>query len=790
MLAIQAKRRVGFIVSIATVVSIVIVTVFAFLNVHNAQRASAAGGLTFTEFAVHPNASVAGFPRNTTNYYTGENLCPNQDFCPKGQTLTDIEIDSNGTLVAGYGDWDVNLDSFVAANSPSRVGVVPFDIATKTWGSMFYAGSEGLDVVRKFDDRFYIPTTDPSDKAPTGQPGSRSGYVTNEGGTWHFVANGRNDIHTFDVAKQQNGTLWTVGSNAQPAPAGSIAWKSTDNGATWELGRDGNAGDFSRHYWVATLGDAVYMRDEADTRVKTFNGASWVATSNSDCQYYGSNVVTFKGQVVCILSDGYGTTGKVSYFDGTTTRRSTYSASSFTNTIDFYTTDAHLYVLSSDGIFRTDSFDNPWQRLTYENQPASATSIAVYEDEVYLGTTDGKLLKSTSTISAMEPPVFVEEPCFEFSRSMGMITGYDDACSRDVVIPTIIKGAAVREIDSSVFSGKSITSVSLPEGLEVIGNGAFQNNSLKEVIIPPTVTNIGAYAFESNQLKTVTLPASVISVGDFAFSANLLTGVYVEGLPGVGYKVFSANGFVTPTELLDDKDFGTVAYYEYVQQHATLVPIFTTNQNMIDTFNSGTSGWGDNKEAVTVRWYMAKDGVIADRDDCTYDPDLDMYIDCEEIAVNHPVGGLLLNPASYSVEYKDASGNTVNQSKRVISRNPAVTDYRLIDILDLSTPYLPVFNESLGQYLKVGDTVSPEVPSIAGYIQPAMRTLTLGGAFSNVVYVYAQPGEEVVGQPLVPGAPNTGLQSLLSSPGVYIAALIGALVTVGVGLGLRKRLRR
>lgn len=104
----------------------------------------------------------------------------------------------------------------------------------------------------------------------------------------------------------------------------------------------------------------------------------------------------------------------------------------------------------------------------------------------------------------------------------------------------------VTAIDMAAFNGKGITSLVLPEGMTVIGNGAFSgNNNLATITLPSTLTSIGTGAFSGTALFTN--PANLTSDGllycsDYIIGVNqsLSTGhiVVAAGTRGIGDMVF------------------------------------------------------------------------------------------------------------------------------------------------------------------------------------------------------------------------------------------------------------
>jgi uncharacterized repeat protein (TIGR02543 family) len=73
---------------------------------------------------------------------------------------------------------------------------------------------------------------------------------------------------------------------------------------------------------------------------------------------------------------------------------------------------------------------------------------------------------------------------------------------------------------TGIYTGKSLTSIILPDGLKTVGNNAFREcRNLNSIIIPAGVTSIGDYAFSScSKLNSATLQTGLVSVGNSAFS--------------------------------------------------------------------------------------------------------------------------------------------------------------------------------------------------------------------------------------------------------------------------------
>ena len=79
------------------------------------------------------------------------------------------------------------------------------------------------------------------------------------------------------------------------------------------------------------------------------------------------------------------------------------------------------------------------------------------------------------------------------------ITGIGSCTDKDIIVPSSIGGSKVYAIVANAFTNqKSITSITLPETLEVIGKGAFTGcDNLESINIPKNLTNIYSYCFPS-----------------------------------------------------------------------------------------------------------------------------------------------------------------------------------------------------------------------------------------------------------------------------------------------------
>ena len=115
-------------------------------------------------------------------------------------------------------------------------------------------------------------------------------------------------------------------------------------------------------------------------------------------------------------------------------------------------------------------------------------------------------------------------------------------------LTTVAIPNSVTSIGNSAFYNNKLTSVTIGNGVTSIGESAFSGNPLTNVTIPNSVTSIGNNAFYSNQLTNVTIGNSVTSIGNRAFSDNKLTSVTIpNSVTSIGSEAFYINQLTTVT---------------------------------------------------------------------------------------------------------------------------------------------------------------------------------------------------------------------------------------------------
>ena len=154
-----------------------------------------------------------------------------------------------------------------------------------------------------------------------------------------------------------------------------------------------------------------------------------------------------------------------------------------------------------------------------------------------------------------------------FSSNNGLLYNADGSelifCPRGLTDVTIPEG--VEKIgDHAFFYCRILEKVNLPSSLTEIGaNGFGICEKLTSIVIPDGVTSIGDSAFASSaSLNEVTLPSSLVTIGDTAFLGTSLKSVVIPGkVVSIGREAFAYNDHLAEATILKNvKNFGEVIF--------------------------------------------------------------------------------------------------------------------------------------------------------------------------------------------------------------------------------------
>ena len=126
---------------------------------------------------------------------------------------------------------------------------------------------------------------------------------------------------------------------------------------------------------------------------------------------------------------------------------------------------------------------------------------------------------------------YVRYYTYTVSNGNATITDVDASISGEIIIPSTLGGYPVTSIGERAFREcRSITSITIPEGVTSIGEYAFYKcEFLTSVTIPDSVTSIGSSAFHNcYKLTNITIPDNVTNIGSGAFyNCSKLTTVNI-----------------------------------------------------------------------------------------------------------------------------------------------------------------------------------------------------------------------------------------------------------------------
>ena len=130
---------------------------------------------------------------------------------------------------------------------------------------------------------------------------------------------------------------------------------------------------------------------------------------------------------------------------------------------------------------------------------------------------------------------------FDYSTIIGYCTDV-----KDLVIPPEVNGIQPKRIKSNAFANSGLTSVRMPDSIEVIESDAFAFNSIATVNLSTSLKTIGNGAFRSNDITHIDIPPTVTSIGNYAFVTNRLTGdnsiIYARNSSGIDYTTIVSYG--------------------------------------------------------------------------------------------------------------------------------------------------------------------------------------------------------------------------------------------------------
>lgn len=411
-------------------------------------------------------------------------------------------------------------------------------------------------------------------------------------------------------------------------------------------------------------------------------------------------------------------------------------------------------------------------QLTSVNIPSGVTSIGDFAF-IYNQLTNVTIPSSVTSIgnSAFQWNQLASATIPGSVTSIGNLAfSYNQLTS--VTIPS-----SVTSIDNAAFTDNQLTSVTIPSSVASIGNAAFSNNQLTSVTIADGVASIGYAAFSRNQLTNVTIPGSVDVIGGDAFALNKLTSVVIlDGTTEIGSYAFYHNQ-ITDVSLPDSLKTIESEAFTLNRISSLTVPnsldlievgAFAAQNPWGSKINEGDDPeipyiWSDDpsivQQAYDSIWYVrlyTKDPSnpsnlqhgITSEDNWTWRQDAN-----NNGTTRDSLGGHIINPSRLEIRALDKSGGNLLSPSVVTGVKPdgtPLTDYLVsksgnfapIDPWDITPEEQAAIDAGLGQYYRLGQTLSVTAPVVAGYpnVSPSSPlNLELTLPTTTATFTYSKP---------------------------------------------------
>jgi hypothetical protein len=155
----------------------------------------------------------------------------------------------------------------------------------------------------------------------------------------------------------------------------------------------------------------------------------------------------------------------------------------------------------------------------------------------------GESLSLPSNVKVVSPGVFADIGLSSLSLNQGLEYIGDYAFYKNALTNFDIPSSVVAIGNSAFAESPLLTTVGIAQGVETIGKAAFKNTDLRSITIPPSVKVIDDMAFsEISRLAYVTLNNGLETIGEEAFSHTRIGSVTIPStVTNIGEAAFSNN---------------------------------------------------------------------------------------------------------------------------------------------------------------------------------------------------------------------------------------------------------
>ncbi|MDQ5972135.1 MAG: hypothetical protein QG553_294 [Patescibacteria group bacterium] len=284
-----------------------------------------------------------------------------------------------GKLYAGFGDWISNTG--------------PVEITSwngSSWTSEFTAKTESIVRYRVLNGKLFLPYIDP-------RTSYHNDFAVLEAGGWteYRTGPGPNEatLHTFDMTYFA-GQYWGAGAATDDNKA-SVHRSADYTSGSWTRSSFGTPNSEDRIYTIWQADGNLYCRFSTGPGVVfRWNGSAWVDSGLSNTNAPGWNTETFGAKTAYTNAFNGGSADKVRTFDSTNGVQTWDNAG---NTYALCVSGSYVYALADAGtafkqVLRSTDLVT-WTPIALP--PSDCESIAIWNNAVYVGTTNGAMYSHT-----------------------------------------------------------------------------------------------------------------------------------------------------------------------------------------------------------------------------------------------------------------------------------------------------------------------------------------------------------------------------------------------------------
>lgn len=276
-----------------------------------------------------------------------------------GQGIRTMFLDG-GRIYYGYGDYGTNPGTA----SGKGINVSYFDLASQSFQvAMVGYATEEINTFRRIGASLAVPSVDPA---------LRTASCATSVGGWHEATGIPSAEHVFDVARGlTDQDLFICGSANVGGVSSATIWRSLDGGKSWNLffqepETSGYQDGYERFYWMARVGNYLYVRADLGTKVLRaapmrrydLSTARWTTMGATGLKLPNTTYFTLAQQGVRQASDVqvvgsniyFGMYDYLYMYNGKATKALTTAAGGYRKMA--FGSDGNLYATIDTGVYR------------------------------------------------------------------------------------------------------------------------------------------------------------------------------------------------------------------------------------------------------------------------------------------------------------------------------------------------------------------------------------------------------------------------------------------------------